>query len=147
MQRMRRFKAFCASLVVLVASSAFAELTPDQTVTKYLEAMQGHRFDEAYAYVSSGLRGGKSQEEWSKEQQYITQMGEVKIFGFRVFKPVMEGEKAKVPNILKSQDKFLNQLGLDEYELYELVREDGTWRIDQQTLIEGPERSEYFPEN
>jgi hypothetical protein len=59
----------------------------------------------------------------------------------------MEGEKAKVPNILKSQDKFLNQLGLDEYELYELVREDGTWRIDQQTLVEGPERSEYFPEN
>jgi len=144
---MRMVINFCVFLVVLVASSAFAELTPDQTVTKYLEAMQGHRFDEAYAYVSSGLRGGKSQEEWSKEQQYITQMGEVKIFGFRVFKPVIEGEKAKVPNILKSQDKFLNQLGLDEYELYELLREDGTWRIDQQTLIEGPERSEYFPEN
>jgi len=147
MQGMSVFKAFCASLLlVLTTSPAFAELTPDQTVTKYLEAMQGQRFDEAYAYVSSGLRGGKSKEEWSKEQQYITQMGEVKIFGFRVFKPVMEGEKAKVPNILKSQDKFLNQLGLDEYELYELVREEGTWRIDQQTLVEGPERSEYFPE-
>jgi len=147
MQGMSVFKAFCASLLlVLTTSTAFAELTPDQTVTKYLEAMQGQRFDEAYAYVSNGLRGGKSKEEWSKEQQYITQMGEVKIFGFRVFKPVMEGEKAKVPNILKSQDKFLNQLGLDEYELYELVREEGTWRIDQQTLVEGPERSEYFPE-
>jgi hypothetical protein len=140
------FKAFCAFLVLVAASSAFAELTPDQTVTKYLEAMQGQKFDEAYAYVSAGLRGGKSKEEWAKEQQYIAQMGEVKIFGFRVFKPVMEGEKAKVPNILKSQDKFLNQLGLDEYELYELVREEGTWRIDQQTLVEGPERSEYFPE-
>jgi len=147
MQGMSVFKAFCASLLlVLTTSTAFAELTPDQTVTKYLEAMQGQRFDEAYAYVSNGLRGGKSKEEWSKEQQYITQMGEVKIFGFRVFKPVIEGEKAKVPNILKSQDKFLNQLGLDEYELYELVREEGTWRIDQQTLVEGPERSEYFPE-
>jgi len=146
MQGIRVFKAFCASLALLVASSAFAELTPDETVKKYLEAMQGQKFDEAYAYVSSGLRGGKSKEEWAKEQQYIVQMGEVKIFGFKVFKAVMDGEKAKVPNILKSQDKFLNQLGLDEYELYELVREDGTWRIDQQTLVEGPERSEYFPE-
>ena len=147
MREMRVFKAFCASLLLVLATSpAFAELTPEQTVTKYLEAMQGQKFDEAYDYVSSGLRDGKSKEEWAKEQQYIAQMGEVKIFGFRVFKPVIEGEKAKVPNILKSQDKFLNQLGLDEYELYELVREDGTWRIDQQTLVEGSERSEYFPE-
>jgi hypothetical protein len=147
MREMRMFKTLFASLLLVLATSpAFAELTPDQTVTKFLEAMQGQKFDDAYAYVSTGLRGGKSKEEWAKEQQYIAQMGEVKIFGFRVFKPVIEGEKAKVPNILKSQDKFLNQLGLDEYELYELVREDGTWRIDQQTLVEGSERAEYFPE-
>ena len=49
MQRIRMFKAFCAFLVLVAASSAFAELTPDQTVTKYLEAMQGQKFDEAYA--------------------------------------------------------------------------------------------------
>ena len=30
-----------------------------------------------------------------------------------------------VPNILSSQDKFLNQLGVEEYELYTLVKEDG----------------------
>jgi hypothetical protein len=146
MRKVRVFAALGASLLlVLSVRPAIAELTPDQTVTKYLEAMQGQKFEEAYDYVSAGLRGGKSKEEWAKEQQYIAQMGEVKIFGFQVFKPVMEGEKAKVPNILKSQDKFLNQLGLDEYELYELVREEGAWRIDQQTLVEGSERAEYFP--
>jgi hypothetical protein len=134
-----------AALLFCGTVSARAEITPDQTVKKYLEAMQGHRFAEAYDYVSAGLRGGKDREEWSKEQQYIVQMGEVKIFGFQVFSPVMEGETARVPNILKSQDKFLNQLGLDEYEIYDLIREDGSWRIDQQTLVEGPERSEYFP--
>ena len=145
---MRILRAFVAvSLLVLgVASIAVAEdLTPDQTVTKYLEAMQGQRFSEAYDYVSKGLRGGKDRDAWSKEQQYIVQMGEVKIFGFKVFKPIMEGEKAKVPNILKSQDKFLNQLGLDEHEVYELIKEDGAWRIDQQTLVEGPEKDEFFP--
>jgi hypothetical protein len=140
-------RGLCASLLLVFATSpAFAELTPEQTVTKYLEAMQGQKFDEAYDYVSAGLRAGKSKEEWAKEQQYIAQMGEVKIFGFHVYKPVVEGDKAKVPNVLKSQDKFLNQLGLDEYEVYELVREDGSWRIDQQTLVEGSERSEFFPD-
>jgi hypothetical protein len=137
--------AISAALLALVGAAAHAEISPEQTVSKYLEAMQNHRFSEAYDYVSSALRGEKDREEWSKEQQYIVQMGEVKIFGFQVFKPVMVGETAKVPNILKSQDKFLNQLGLDEYEVYDLIREEGVWRIDQQTLVEGSERSEYFP--
>ena len=48
--------------------------------------------------------------------------------------------------ILKSQDKFLNQLGLDEHEIYELIKEAGAWHIDQQTLAEGQDRAEYFPD-
>ncbi len=108
--------------------------------------MQANNFEEAFNYVSEGLRGGKAKEERVKEQQYIVQMGEVKIFGFEVFKAVMVDKVAKVPNILKSQDKYLNQLGLDEYELYDLIPEDGGWKIDQQTLVQGSERKEYFPE-
>jgi len=129
------------------ASPAASDRTPEETVRKYLEAMQQHRFEEAYDYVSSTLRGGKTREEWAKEQQYIVELGEVKIFGFKVYPAIISGDKAKVPNILKSQDKYLNQLGLDEYELYELIREDGEWRIDQQTLVEGSERKEYFPDS
>ncbi len=131
----------------LTAGSTAAEArTPEETVKGYLSSMQEHRFADAYDFVSSTLRAGKDKEEWSKEQQYIVQMGEVKIFGFRVFESkVGEDGKARVPNILKSQDKFLNQLGLDEYELYDLIQEDGAWRIDQQTLVEGAERREYFP--
>ena len=122
-------------------------LSPEDTVRKYLGAMQANNFDEAFNYVSEGLRDDKVKEEWVKEQQYIVQMGEVKIFGFEVFKAVMVDKVAKVPNILKSQDKYLNQLGLDEYELYDLIQEDGAWKVDQQTLVEGPERKEYFPEH
>lgn len=137
-----------AALFFLAPAFAYAERTPDETVRQYLGAMQAHEFDKAYDLVSSALRAGKDREEWAKEQQYIVEMGEVKIFGFQVFDTVAETDKqAKVPNILKSQDKFLNQLGLDEYELYELLKEDGTWRIDHQTLVEGSDRREYFPEN
>ena len=121
-------------------------LEPHAVVESYLQSMKDHEFSKAYDFVSEALKGGKDREEWSKEQQAVVQFGEVKIFGFQVFEATMEGEKAKVPNILKSQDKYLNQLGLDEYELYELIREDDAWVIDQQTLVEGPEREEYFPE-
>jgi hypothetical protein len=140
---------FLASVVLLMpyVASAATERTPEDTVRQYLKAMQDHRFDDAYDYVSTTLRGGKDRAEWAKEQQYIVQLGEVKIFGFKVYPAHVTGDKARVPNILKSQDKYLNQLGLDEYELYDLIKEDGQWRIDQQTLVEGSDRSEYFPDS
>jgi hypothetical protein len=34
---------------------------------------------------------GKSREEWAKEQQYIVEVGEVKIFDFKVFPAEMVG--------------------------------------------------------
>ena len=128
------------------AAASDAERSPEETVKGYLKAMQEQKFPDAYDYVSSTLRGGKGREEWAKEQQYIVQMGEVKIFGYKVYPAEIVGETAKVPNILKSQDKYLNQLGLDEHEVYTLIKEDGAWRIDQQMLVEGADRSEYFPD-
>lgn len=129
------------------AAAAAAGLTPDKVVEAYLKAMQEQRFRDAYQYVSTTLRAGKNIDEWSKEQQYILQMGEVKILEFKVFPAIIGADgMAKVPNILKSQDKFLNQLGLDEHEVYELIQEEGAWRIDQQTLVEGADKAEYFPD-
>ena len=136
---------FFASLLVLPALS-LAEISPEDTVRQYLKALQENRFSDAYQYTSSSMHRGLGVEEWAKEQQYIVQMSEAKIFGFQVFDAVMVDEKARVPNILKSQDKFLNQLGLDEHEVYDLLKEDGKWRVDQQTLVEGSERREFFPE-
>ena len=132
----------------VAAPSATTGLAPDKVVSSYLKAMQDQRYNDAYQYVSTTLRAGKGVEEWAKEQQYVMQMGEVKIIEFKVYPAIIGADGiARVPNILKSQDKFLNQLGLDEHELYELIKEDGAWRIDQQTLAEGPDRAEYFPED
>jgi len=141
----------CASLLILATNAISAsegERSPDETVRQYLSAMQAHRFNDAYDLVSKTLRGGKDREEWAKEQKYIVEVGEVKIFEFKVF-PARDvtADKARVPNILKSQDKYLNQLGLDEYELYDLLKEDGQWRIDQQTLVEGTDKDAYFPQH
>jgi hypothetical protein len=46
---------------------------------------------------------------------------------------------------LSSQDKYLNQLGVEEQELYTLIREDGRWKINQQQIVEREDVDKWFP--
>jgi len=128
----------------LSVASSHAAATPEETVKAYLAAMKDQKFEDAYKQISKGMAANKDAEAWAKEQKYIFQTGEVKIFKFDVYPGKVEGETAKVPNILSSQDKFLNQLGADEYELYTLVKENGDWKIDQQEIVEKSEQSKWF---
>ena len=125
-------------------ATGMAASTPEETVKAYLAAMKDQKFDQAYKQISKGMAANKDPEAWAKEQKYIFQTGEVKIFKFEVFPGKVEGDTAKVPNILSSQDKFLNQLGADEYELYTLVKENGEWKIDQQEIVEKSEQAKWF---
>ena len=128
----------------LGVGSSFAAATPEETVKAYLSALKDQKFEDAYKQISKGMAANKDGEAWAKEQKYIFQTSEVKIFKFEVFPGKVEGDTAKVPNILSSQDKFLNQLGTDEYELYTLVKENGDWRIDQQEIVEKSEQGKWF---
>ena len=149
MKDVRRFRLFLAVSAALIGTivgtvASFAATTPEETVKAYLAAMKDQKFDQAYKQISKGMAGNKDEEAWSKEQKYIFQTGEVKIFKFDVYPGKVEGDTAKVPNILSSQDKFLNQLGADEYELYTLVKENGEWKIDQQEIVEKSDQSKWF---
>ncbi len=142
----------CALLSVVVlgigasqAQTPVPGLTPEQTVTRYLEALKAGNFAAAYDYLSKGMVQNKSRADWAKEQQWSMQMSDAKIFEFHVYPGKIEGDKAHVPNLLSSQDKVLNQLGLPEHELYTLIREDGRWKIDQQLLLERAEQGKWFP--
>lgn len=116
-------------------------LTPEKTLERYLTAIQEQDFDDAYDLVSKGMKTDRktgavrTREVWVKESQFVMQLSEAKIFDFKIFPGKVEGEVAQVPNILSSQDKFLNQLGVEEYELYTLIREDGAWKVDQQEMV------------
>jgi hypothetical protein len=155
MYRRGRCAAAGVSLLLLVwgVRAASAEeiktpagtLTPEETVTRYLEALKAGNFANAYDYISAGMAQHKSRDDWAKEQQWTAQMADSKIFDFHVYPGKVEGAVAHVPDILSSQDKFLNQLGVQEWELYTLIREDGRWKIDQQTLLEKPEQGKWFP--
>ena len=133
-----------AVLLAVTASIVRAAGTPEETVKAYLQAMKDQKFDEAYKQISKAMTGGKDAEAWAKEQKYIMQSGDVKIFKFDVYAAKIDGNTAKVPNILSSQDKFLNQLGADEYELYTVVKENGDWRIDQQEQVDKADQEKWF---
>ena len=136
------------ALLVLLCCPALASAdgpTPEETVKEYLTAVKANDFNSAYPLVSHDMAQNKSKEDWVKEQQWVMQMAEVKIFDFQVYPGKIEGDKAYVPDVLNSQDKFLNQLGVIEHELYTLVKEDGRWKINQQQIVENTDLSKWFP--
>jgi hypothetical protein len=136
------------ALLLLSASVVRAESpTPEDTVKEYLTAVKAGDFKKAYPLVTRDMAQNKSEDEWVKEQQWVMQMAEVKIFDFHVYPGKVEGETAYVPNVLNSQDKFLNQLGVVEHELYTLVKEDGRWKINQQQIVENTDLPKWFPKD
>jgi len=133
-------------LALAHGASALEPGSPEDTVTRYLRALKDGKPDQAYDLVSKAMRQGKDKEVWVKEQKALMGMADVKIFDFTVYPGKIEGEKALVPNVLESQDKYVNTLGLTEHELYTLVREDGAWKVDSQILLESAEIPKWFPQ-
>jgi len=142
-----------ALLLAASARSGRAEgASPEDVLKSYLTALQSQQFEKAYDLVSKAMKTDrktgqvKPKEVWVKESQYIMAFSEAKILDFKVRSAKIEGDKAIVPNLLSSQDKFLNQLGVEEYELYTLVKEDGAWKVDQQQeVVEQSEIAKWFP--
>jgi hypothetical protein len=119
--------------------------SPEDVLRRYLAALKDNKPAIAYDLVSKAMRQGKDKEVWIKDQQSLMGMADVKIFDFTVYPGKVSGETAQVPNVLESQDKFVNTLGLTEHELYTLVREDGAWKVDSQILLEQSEIAKWFP--
>jgi len=146
-RRRGRFVSLAIGLLLVgLAGAAPAPLSPEETVRHYLQAVKDGKFDDAYDLVSKDMRRGRDKEVWVKEQKAGMSFAEVKIFEFHVQPAKVDGDTAMVPNILDSQDRFVNQLGLTEYELYTLVKEDGRWKVDRQTIVEPPDVPKWFPE-
>ena len=141
-----RFVLVLAALLALGAvGGTFEAGSPEDVVNRYLRALKDGKAGDAYDLVSKAMRQGKDKEVWIKEQQALMGMADVKIFDFTVYPGKVTGDTAQVPNILESQDKFVNTLGLTEHELYTLVREDGAWKVDAQILLEQAEIPKWFP--
>ena len=134
-----------AGLFLTCGAHALEPGSPEDVVRRYLGALKEGRFDTAYDLVSKGMTQGKPREVWVKEQKAGMAWADVKIFEFNVYPGKVEQGKAFVPNILSSQDRFLNQLGLTEHELYTLVREEGAWKVDSQIIVAPADVPKWFP--
>src|SRR5881628_2909208 len=138
--------ALALLVVVRAAAAGPSPLSPEETVRRYLQALKDGRFDAAYDLVSKAMKQGKEREVWVKEQKSGMAFADVKIFEFTVYPGKVEGDIAQVQDILSSQDLFVNQLGLTEYELYTLVKENGVWKVDQQIIVEPSDVPKWFPD-
>jgi hypothetical protein len=120
---------------------------PEDVVKAYLAAMQKNDFKSAFPFLTADMHGNLDEEKWIAEQTVVMKLGEVSIDSYQVFPAKMEGnDKAIVPNLLKSKDKYINKAGKNEYELYTLVREpDHKWRIAQQAEVETDAVHKWFP--
>jgi hypothetical protein len=141
-----RLAALALVLNLVVALCAGAESpTPEAILKSYLGALKDGDYPTAYSLISKAMRQGKDQEAWIEETKSFMAFADVKIFDYTVYPGKIDGDTAKVPNILESQDRFVNALGLTEHELYTLVREDGVWKVDAQLLLEPGEVAKWFP--
>jgi hypothetical protein len=123
-----------------------AAAKPEEVVKSYLTAMQKGDFKAAYTLLTPDMRGNLDEAKWIAQQTIVMKLGEVQIDSFEVFPAKFQGGKAIVPNLLKSKDKYINQTGANEYELYTLVLgPEKKWQIDQQELVETDAVSKWFP--
>jgi len=145
--RSRVFGMAALALVILLGrlSGAIEPQSPEDTLRAYLSAMKAQDFGTVYDLSTKAAARGKDRATWATEMQYLFKFSDAKIFSFKVFPGKVTNDKALVPNILTAQDKFLNQLGVPEYELYTLLREDGRWKVDRQTIVDPQEIPKWFP--
>lgn len=113
----------------------------------YLTAMKNGDYGTAYDCLTPFMVRDQGKLAWIAEQTAIMNVADVRISAFEVFPARLDGDKAIVPNLLKSTDKYINQTGANEYELYTLVHgPDGKWKIEQQQLVESDAVEKWFPE-
>jgi hypothetical protein len=116
----------------------------------YTEAMKEYRFDDAYAVLTKHMTDGLAVDAWAAGQRKLFELGQVVIGKLDVRWPQHIdssscNERALVPNVLSAKDRFNNQ-GSVEFELYTVVNEGGTWKIDaQETLIDEEAIHRRFP--
>ncbi len=148
----------CSSTVIAVFfASAGAEPCPQDSgqraaIEGYLTAMKEQRFGDAFDFVTRNMTDGRERADWASLQKQSFDRGEVKIDSIDVRAPRQpEGVPACdtlaiVPNILRSRDKF-NTNGIVEFEVYNVLRDGGTWRIDsQETIYEEDTIGVLFPD-
>lgn len=137
-----------------VAPECARDPGPRQAVEAFMHAMKARKFEEAYQYVTANMTDGRPVMGWAALQKKMFDLGGVSIGTIDVRDATIESidsktcaPRAKVPNVLRAGD-VLNTEGSVEFEIYDMVLENGKWKIDaQDSLYEEAEIRRWFPDD
>lgn len=133
-----------ALIAVLAASAPAAAVEkqkpvpPSTVVREYLSAVQGGDFAKAYDLVTERLRDGLNRDNWAgRLEGQVADRGRTKILFMRVHPPILKGDEATVVASFRLETPNGRKVAK---ETYNLLRENGRWRIDTIKVYEAPEQ-------
>ena len=106
-----------------------SDVSPEQTVCKFYNAVKSKNYEQAYQCVSEKFKAGKTPEQWAKGWKETVDFAKFEILQFAVSECKIDGDKATVRVSVDAKDIF-NKDGITETEIDYLVIENSVWKID-----------------
>ncbi len=135
-------RAFFPVLVSIMVASAAAAVeqparleVPSAVVRAYLQALLDGNYDQTYDYLSSRRRDGMSRADWVAQLKRQVVRPRSNILHMRVNPAIVRGDEATV--VASFQLKTPEGTKVTR-ETYDLVKEDGEWRIDGIKVFDAP---------
>lgn len=121
------------------AAAAVEKPVPPSTVVRaYLSAVREGEFAKAYDLVTARLQDGLSRDNWAERLEgQVADRGRAKILFMRVHPAIVKGDEATVVASFRLETQSGRKVAR---ETYNLVRENGRWRIDAIKVYEAPEQ-------
>lgn len=108
---------------------------PSAVVRAYLHALLEGNFDHTYDYLSSKRRNGMSRKDWVEQLKRQAVKPRSEVLFMRVNPAIVRGEEATVVTSFRLKTPDGNKVSR---ETYDLVWEDGGWRIDWIQVFDAP---------
>ncbi|MBI4414182.1 MAG: DUF4878 domain-containing protein [candidate division NC10 bacterium] len=128
-----------AVLAAAAPGGAVEKSVPPSTVVRaYLSAVREGEFAKAYDLVTARLQDGLSRDNWAERLEgQVADRGRAKILFMRVHPAIVKGDEATVVASFRLETQSGRKVAR---ETYNLVRENGRWRIDAIKVYEAPEQ-------
>jgi hypothetical protein len=111
------------------------EAVPTAVVRAYLQAIVDGDYHEAYGYLSSKWRNGTSRKDWIEQLGRLDIKPRSEVLLLRVNPAIVRGEEATVVISFHLKTPEGKKVGR---QTYDLVREEGRWRIDEVKVFDAP---------
>lgn len=123
-----------AAAVAVAVEPADRHEAPSAVVRAYLQAVREGNYDQTYNYLSSKRRNDMSRKDWVEQfkRQAVKLRSKVLM---RVNPAFVRGEEATVVTSFRLKTPKGTKVSR---ETYDLVREEGRWRIDGSRVFDAP---------